>query len=136
MREPKTAAGSPLRSGSRRAPRSFGRILAVAVNQRYKIISALERVVIPEFLITPVSLILRIEKNHQRKRKVGISGDRVALLKRSVGGGVVDNQYVDFVSIPKFDGNPEDYFANGLFSIVGNNENKNSWLSGIAHRAI
>ena len=57
--------------------------------------------------------------------------DRVAFFKGGVSRGVVDNQDVDFVSVPKFDGNPEYYLANGLFSVVSNNENENSRLSAV-----
>jgi hypothetical protein len=89
--------------------------------------------VVSEFLVAAISLIPGIEKIDHRERKRRISADGVALLKSGVSGRIVDDQDIDFVSIPKFDGNAQDYFANGLFSIVGNNENENAWLSVVGH---
>ncbi len=85
---------------------------------------------ITELLVATIPLIPGIEKHDNWKRKrVDFAAIRVTLLKRSVRRGVVDNQDVDFVSILKFDGNPEDYLANGLLGVIGDNENKNSRLS-------
>jgi hypothetical protein len=42
--------------------------LAIAVNQGDKIVTVLQRIVVPVFLVTAVSLIPGVEKNDHRKR--------------------------------------------------------------------
>ena len=90
---------------------AFRRILAVAMDERDKIVAVLERVMISKFLVSAISLIPRIKQHRNRERTARIARDRAALLEGGVARRVVDNQHVDFVMIAKLRRNPEDNFA-------------------------
>ena len=96
------------------------------MDERNKVVSMLDCIVISEFLVAAVALIFRVEQNEDRKRKGGISADFVAFFKGGISRGIVNYKDVDVVVIPKFDGNSENYIANRLFSVVGNDENEHS----------
>ena len=61
MREPKTAPTPRVAKSAQEHREALGRILAIAVEKGYKIVAALDRIVITELLVSAVALIDRIE---------------------------------------------------------------------------
>ena len=95
------------------------------MDQGDEVVPVFERIVVAEFLVTAVSLIQWIEQNGNGKRQIGMVDDGMTFFEGRIAGGIIDYQDVDFVGIQQCGGNSEDDFANGFFSIVGDNKNQN-----------
>ena len=100
------------------------RVLAVSVNERYKIVAVLQRVPITDLLIAAVPLIHRVIEGRDGEGNRFVQTDRMAFLEGRVFGRIVDDQNVGVEVVQQAGRNPVDYLLNRLFGVVGDDEDQ------------
>jgi len=100
------------------------------VNQSDEIEPVLDGVVEAYLLISPVSLIHRIEQHGQRKRERFGPPQHFSVIKGSVRRAVVDNQNLDLVIVQQARGNPLQRRLDRFFGVVGDDKDQQSLSHG------